>query len=186
VRILFTLTLAAIALAGCSQKPLEVDRITPIKANNGSTNTDIYADRRKSGEKVPELSGDQIVAVRTYIAKKDDEFGLEKELAGANCILTARDFSAKVKTPAKVRLPLYHLQSSTISVHCEKDGYKPRTIDHAVYNKTKDDRYKMANGNGVLAVIAVAAINGMSDEKTHDFQYPLLRVALKPLDDKKK
>ncbi len=185
MRFLAILLFAGLAVAGCSKKPLEVDRITPIRAADGSTNTDVYAERRRAGENVPELAGDQIVPVRTYVARKDG-FGPREEIAGASCKLSARDFSANLITPAKVRLPVYRMQSSVISVRCSKAGYQTRTVDHSVYNKTKSDRYQMGGRAGVLGVIAVAAINAVSDEKTHDYLYPPMNITLVPLAEKSK
>ncbi len=183
MRILFLIALAGVVLAGCSKKPMEVDRITPIKSTSGSTETDVYASRRKAGEKVPELAGDQIVPIRTYMVNSDG-FGIGDEIAGAKCNVNARDFSADVVTPAKVRLPNYRMQSSAISVRCSKAGYTTRTVDHSVYNRTKNDRLNMGSQAGLLGVLAVVAINAVSDEKTHDYKYPVLKVVLVPLPEK--
>ncbi len=179
MRNLFILVLAGLTLAACSKKPMEVDRISPIKSSSGSTNTDVYAKRRKAGENVPELAGDQIVPIRTY-AGQENGYNTGDEIAGAKCTINARDFTANIVTPAKVRLPNYRMQSSTISVRCSKEGYKTRTVDHSVYNKTKNDRLGMGAQAGLLGVLAVVAINAASDDKTHDYKYPVLSVVLIP------
>ncbi len=179
MRKIILIVVAGFMLAGCSKKPLEVDRITPIKASNGSNKTDVYASRRRAGENVPELAGDQVVPVRTYIANSG--FGLGDELSGAKCTVSARDFTASVITPAKVRLPNYRMQSSTISIRCAKNGYQTRTVDHSVYNQTKSSRMNMGAQAGLLGVLAVAAINAASDDKTHDYKYPPMNIVLTPL-----
>ncbi len=180
MRNLFLIVLAGLTLAACSKKPMEVDRISAIKSSSGSTNTDVYAKRRKAGENVPELAGDQIVPIRTYVDNKGG-FGLGDEIAGAKCTVNARDFTAEVVTPAKVRLPNYRMQSSAISIRCTKKGYATRTVERSVYNQTKNDRLNMGSKAGLLGVLAVVAINAASDDKTHDYKYPPMQIVMTPL-----
>lgn len=169
---------AVLCLAGCA-KPLEVASITEIKTPPGTRGIDIYAERRAKGEKVPDFAGDQIVEVRAFVQPPDGPTG--DELAGARCKVGARDFSAEVVTPAKVRVPIYRIHSSPIAVSCEREGYKPRMVEVAAYNATKAERLNGAANGGVVGVLLVTAINAASDETTHDFRYPPARVAMEPV-----
>jgi len=167
-----------LALAGCA-KPLEVGSITEIKPPPGTQGVDVYAGRRAAGEKVPEFAGDQIIEVRTFAKTGEDLAG--EEFPGAACKVTARDFSAEITTPAKVRVPIYRAQSSPLAVQCTKDGYKPRMIEVAAFNETKASRYTAAGGGGLVGFLVVTAVNAASDETTHDFKYPVAQVMMEKI-----
>lgn len=169
---------AIVWLAGCA-KPLEVASITEIKPPPGATGIDVYAERRRAGESVPEFAGDQIVEVRTYAHPQDEPVGTE--FPSADCKLSARDFTALVKTPAKVRVPIYRAQSSVLAVSCEREGFKPKLIEISAFNATKMERMQVASGGGAVGVIFMAAVNAASDPATHDFRYPPVRVNMEPI-----
>jgi hypothetical protein len=181
MRIVLSLLVAAIFLAGCAKKPMEVDRITQISPANGAKGLDVYASKRKAGEAAPEMSGDQVVPVRTYIAGGGALGGRGKEFAGANCIVKANNYEARVTTPAKIRVPIYRMNSSMLSVRCEKEGFRTKTAEFAVYNKTKNDRYAAGSRAGVAGLLVMAVVNGLSDESKHDFLYPPLNVEMTPI-----
>ena len=82
--------------------------------------------------------------------------------------------------PARLRVPIYRLNSSALSVACEREGYEPRSVVVEVYNKTKADRYAATSGNGLAGLLVVAAINELSDETKHEFAYPPPRVIMTP------
>ena len=58
----------------------------------------------RAGEKVPELAGDQLLDVRSFVTA-EGPFGeiAGEEFAGAKCLVKARDYSAQVTTPARRR-----------------------------------------------------------------------------------
>jgi len=167
--------------AGCARTPaLEVAKISDISTPAGTRGIDVYASRRDKGEEVPNLAGDQVVYIRTYVSKKGT-FGNEtagKEFAGANCQVSSRYFSARVTSPGAIRVPVYRQYSSPVSVSCQKDGFHSKTASFKAYNKTKSDRQQAVSNSGSLVValvgtLAVSAINAASDENTHEFIYPM-------------
>lgn len=170
--------LMGLVLTGCA-KPLEVASITEIKPPPGSQGLDIYASRRNAGEKVPDFAGDQVVDVRSYVMSEGG--GTGDEFAGATCELKSRDFSVNLTTPAKVRVPIYRAQSSPLTVQCQKDGFEPKLAEASVFNVTKEERLQQGASGGVVGVLFVAAINAASDETTHDFAYPTIKVLMTPL-----
>jgi hypothetical protein len=174
--IVLAIVAMATLLSGCA-KPLEVSSITEIKPPPGTQGVDVYAARRNAGEAVPAFAGDQLIEVRTF-SEPQEGSGVGDEFAGASCKLSARDFSADVVTPAKVRVPIYRAQSSPLAVQCTKDGFKPKMTEVTAYNETKQSRYNSAGGGGVIGFLVVTAINAASDETTHDFKYPVARVAM--------
>lgn len=176
---IFAIVAIAALLAGCAAKPLEVGSISRITPENGAQGTDVYAEKRTKGEKVPEFAGDQIVEVRSYEALESGLAG--DEFAGAQCNVDARDFSAQVTTPAKVRVPIYRRQSSELSVSCQHPDFKPKSSVVGVYNKTKSDRMAYSGGGGLLGVVAVAVVNEMSDETAHEFQYAPAKLVMEKI-----
>jgi hypothetical protein len=167
-------------LAGCAAPGLEVARVTDIRPTNKAAGLDVYAERRRAGDKVPDFAGDQLVDVRTYREREENGYS-DEEIAGAKCSVKARDYSAEVVTPARIRVPLYRRESSPLSVSCEHPQYQPRSIVLDVYNKTKQDNYSASAGSGLVGFLVMAAINEMSDENTHTFAYPAARLVMKPL-----
>jgi hypothetical protein len=165
----------AVLAAGCA-KPLEVSNITEIKPHTGSKGLDVYEPKRLAGKSaVPEFAGDQLVEVRTYTYKDDSG---EVEIAGATCSLSAADYSATMQTPAKVRVPLYRGQSSTLAVACEMPGYKKRMVTISPYDATRSARYGAGAGTGLIGFVAVTAIDAFSDNTKNEWRYPLARVVL--------
>ncbi len=170
-------------LAGCATPGLPVSRVSTIVPTvKGAEGIDVYAGRRRAGEAVPALAGDQLVEVRTYEqAESGFPNSAGKEFAGATCTLQTRHYTARVVTPARVRVPLYRGASSTIAVTCEREGYQPRSVVLAVYNKTKADRLDAATNTGLLGVLAVATFNELTDDSDDEFRYPHARVIMAPL-----
>jgi hypothetical protein len=166
---------AVLAVAGCA-KPLEVSSITEIQPPPGATGVDVYASRRAAGEKVPDFAGDQIVEVRTY--KANDGGGTGDEIGGAQCKVSARDFSADATSPAKVRVPVYRAQSSPLAVKCEMPGYRPKLIEVGAYDVTNASRLQAGSGAGAVGILFMAAVNAASDQSTHDFSYPVAKLAM--------
>jgi hypothetical protein len=107
-----------LALGGCAA-PLEVSSITEIKSSTGSKGVDVYESKRQAGQNPPEFAGDQLVEVRTF---KKNEDGSEVEIAGASRALSAADYTAVMRSPAKVHVPLYRAQSSALAATCEMPG----------------------------------------------------------------
>lgn len=164
-------------LTGCA-KPLEVGSITEIKPQNGASGLDVHAPRRVAGDMgAPEMAGDQLVEVRTFVYKQDQG---DVEIPGATCTLSAAEYSATMQSPAKVRVPLYRGQSSTLAVACEMPGYKRRMITLAPIDVTRNERYASGASAGLLGVVAVAAIDAMSDNTKNDWRYPLASITLEP------
>jgi hypothetical protein len=176
------MTIVASLAAGCA-RPMDVATITDIRASNGAAGLDVYAERRRKGEKVPDLSGDQVVDVRSYTGSGEPGSEIAgDEMAGAKCVVKARDYSAHVTTPARIRVPLYRAQSSPLSVTCERDGYRPASGVAEVYNKTKEDRYAAgSSGGGLIGLALMAAVNELSDEAGHEFKYRPAYVVMLPI-----
>jgi hypothetical protein len=171
--------LGLLFVAGCASKPLEVDRITPISAKNGSSTLDLYAKQRNAGEAVPEFAGDQIIDVRTYTATKNG--GQGKEFAGAKCEVEARDFTATATSPAKVRVPNFRAESSDLSIRCEHPDYHSKLITSGVFNKTKSDRLNAGSHAGLAGLALMAVVNGVSDDSKDNYSYAPIRVVMRPL-----
>ena len=171
------LTAVVLLLAGCA-KPLEVGSITQIKSQNGDAGIDVHAQRRLAGDSAaPEFAGDQLVEVRTYVYKQDQG---DTEVPGANCTLSAAEYSATMTSPAKVRVPLYRGQSSTLAVACEMPGYKKRIITLTPMDVTRNQRYATGASAGILGVVAVAAVDALSDNTKNEWRYPVARISLEP------
>lgn len=171
------LVLPLLALAGCA-KPMEVSSITEIKPQSGKGGLDVYADKRAAGQQVPQFAGDQIVQVRTYM--EGDANNLSQEIPGAACKLSATEYSADIVTPAKVRVPIYRAQSSTLAVKCEKEGFLPKMQEAAVENETQNKRLEMGSNGGLIGVALALAVNGVSDTANDDFKYPVVKVVMAP------
>lgn len=167
-----------LALAGCA-KPLEVGSITQIKPENGATGIDVHAQRRLAGDSAaPEFAGDQLIEVRTYIEKEGQG---TVEVSGANCTLSAAEYTATMQSPAKVRVPLYRGQSSSLAVACEMPGYAKRMITLTPTDVTRSQRYASGASAGVLGVVAVAAVDALSDNTKNEWRYPIAQITLEPL-----
>ena len=178
---LIVLFMFVLPLAGCAAKALPVTSISEIKPATGARGVDVYAPQRARGEKVPEFAGEQLLEIRTYRADDNKFSGRGKEIAGADCKIKTGTFSARVKTPAKLRVPVYRAQSAPISATCSLAGYKPNTAVASVYNKTKSDRMSSAGSAGALGILTIALVNAASNEATHDFRYYPLAVVLQPI-----
>jgi hypothetical protein len=167
-----------LALVGGCAKPLEVGSITEIKPSTGSTSIDVLEPRRRAGQTgVPSFAGDQLVEVRTYTNKDGNG---DVEIAGASCSLSAADFSATMQSPAKVRVPLYRGQSSTLAVACEMPGYKKAMVTAAPMDVTRQGRMASGASGGVIGIVTVAAIDAMSDNSHNEWHYPVVQVTLVP------
>lgn len=154
---------------------MEVASITEIKPAEPAAGLDVYAARRGRGEQVPEFAGDQVLEVRTYEEKSDQG---RTELAGAQCTVKASNFSADTATPAKVRVPLYRGQSSTLSVSCHKPGYKSRMVEAAPFDATRNARYSSGASGGLIGVAVVAAFDAVSDNSKNDWRYAPVQIVL--------
>ncbi len=154
---------------------MDIDSVTEIKPAEADAGFDVYAARRMRGEQVPEFAGDQLLEVRSY---EDKSEGGRVEMAGAQCVVKASNFSADVTTPGKVRLPLYRRQSSTLSVSCSKPGYKPRMVETTPYDWTRKGRYGDAARGGVVGVAVTAAFDAMTDNSKNHWLYPPVAVVL--------
>ena len=171
------LGLGLVLFTGCA-KPLEVASITEIKSTTGSRGIDVHEPKRANGQStVPEFAGDQLLEVRTFASKPDSG---EIEVAGATCTLSAADFNATMQTPAKVRVPLYRGQSSTLAVACEMPGYARRMVTIAAYDATRQQRYAGGANGGLMGVVAIGAIDAFSDNTRNDWRYPPVRISLEP------
>ena len=184
------IVVVACTMAGCAAQPLEVSSVTSIKPLNGATGTDIYAHQRAAGAEVPAFGGDQLLEVRTYTYPEDEG---RVEMAGADCTVSAGSFTASMTTPAKVRVPLYRNQSESLSVQCEKAGYKKRMITLKAFDKTRADRFgsmtSAGAAGGIIGVVTTAAVAGIvdatSDNSENVWHYPPAKIDLEPLEQKK-
>ena len=167
--------LLAVCLAGCA-KPLEVGSITEIQNSTGSKSIDVLEPKRIAGQvDVPEFSGDQLMEVRTYA---DSENSGRVEVAGAICDLSAADFKASMETPAKVRVPLYRNQSSTLAVSCHKPDYRKTLITVTAVDVTRQQRLASGSGGGLIGVAVVAAFDAAADNTKNEWRYPLVAIFL--------
>lgn len=169
--------LLALLLTACAAPPLEVGSITSIKAPPGTTGVDIYAAKRDAGQQVPAYAGDQLVEVRTFTESNANK--LAEEFPGAACSLSADNFSADFTTPAKIRVPLYRGQSSTLSVSCKKDGFLATSEQTAVFNATQASRTQAGSGGGLIGVAFALAWNGLADSTNDDYRYSDVRITMK-------
>jgi hypothetical protein len=171
------LVIALVAVGGCA-KPLEVGSITEIKTTNGSKGIDVHEHKRVAGQPgVPEFAGDQLVEVRTFVSK--DGSG-DVEVPGGTCTVSAADFAATTQSPAKVRVPLYRGQSSTLAVACQLPGYKKQMITVSPIDVTRQARYSSGASSGVLGLVAVSAVDAFSDNTKNEWRYPVARLVLEP------
>ena len=180
-----------ILLSACAEKRLPLADVTVIKASDGSSDgMDIYAARRKAGEPVPAMRGNQIVEVRSFLPRTND-FGNEttgQELVGARCDVSMGTHSASVMTPGGVHVPLYGKQSPEFSVRCVRNGFQPAVVVFRPYNKTVADRRAAAAASGasggllgaLLATVVVEGINAASDDSNDVFQYADRPILLRP------
>jgi len=159
-------------LGGCAA-PLAVNTVTDIRSSTGS-GIDVYEPKRQAGASVPEYAGDQLVEVRTY-----QNFGQgEVEMAGASCSLAATGFSATMTSPAKVRVPLYRSQSSTLAVTCQMPGFQKRMVTVAPFDATRASRLASGSGGGLIGAVVVAAVDAAADNSKNDWRYPVARVVM--------
>ena len=172
--ILLPAILVAALLAGCAT-PLEVGSITEIKPATGAKGVDVYEPKRLAGVVTPEFAGDQLLEVRTFTVKSGAG---EVELSGVACTLNAADFSATMQTPAKVRVPLYRQQSSTLAISCEMPGYKKKMITVAAVDITREKRMSSAATGGLVGLVTVSAIDAFSDNTKNAWEYPRTKVVL--------
>ena len=101
-------------------------------------------------------------------------------VARVTCSLSATGFSASMRTPAKVRVPLYREQSSTLAVTCEMPGYQKRMVTVSPYDATRASRLASSGSGGLIGVAVVAAIDAAADNSKNDWRYPIARVLLEP------
>jgi hypothetical protein len=165
--------LGGCCLGGCAT-PLAVNSVTDIRSSTGSRDIDIYEPKRRAGESVPEFAGDQLAEVRTF--QKSDQG--EVEMAGATCSLAATGFSATMTSPAKVRVPLYRGQSSTLAVTCQKPGFQKGMVTVAPFDETRRSRLATGSSGGLLGVVVVAAVDAAADNSKNDWRYPVARVVM--------
>ena len=171
-RLLFLVVFAA--LAGCAT-PLEVGSITEIKPATGAKGVDVYEPKRLAGVVTPEFAGDQLLEVRAFTVKPGSG---EVELSGATCALSAADFSATMQTPAKVRVPLYRQQSSTLAISCEMPGYKKKMVTVAAVDIVREKRTANATTGGLIGMVSVVAVDAFSDNTKNAWEYPRAKVVL--------
>lgn len=153
---------------------MEVGSITEISPRTGAKGIDVHEPKRAQGQAgLPELAGDQIVEVRTFVRSESEG---EKEVAGAQCNLSAADFTAHMQSPAKVRVPLYRSQSSALAVSCDLAGFARKMVTANAIDVTRQGRYASAGSGGLIGVVAVAALDAMSDNTKNDWRYPPVRV----------
>jgi hypothetical protein len=171
------IVLCSLVLTGCA-KPLEVTSITEINGLTGGRGVDVHEVRRASGEPgVPQFAGDQLLEVRTYAIRPGSG---EVEIAGADCSLSAADFNATMTTPAKVRVPLYRNQSSTLAVTCQMPGYQQKMITVGAIDVTRQQRMASGAGAGIIGVLTTVAVDSFADNSQNTWQYPLARLVLEP------
>ena len=166
--------LGVACLGGCAA-PLAVNNVTDIRSSTGSRGIDVYEPKRRTDASAPEFAGDQLVEVRTFHSPGG---GGEVEMAGAACSLEASGFTATMTSPAKVRVPLYRGQSSTLAVTCQKPGYQKRMITVAPFDATRQARLASGVNGGILGAVIVAGIDAAADNTKNDWRYPVAKVVL--------
>ncbi|MEM9354960.1 MAG: hypothetical protein AAGB04_01995 [Pseudomonadota bacterium] len=168
----------ALSLAGCA-KPMDIASVTQIKPNTGSTSIDVYEPHRRRGQKgIPDYAGDQFVEVRTYTYKQDEG---RVEIGNAQCEVSTAHYSAKVTTPARVRVPLYRGSSSILGVVCEKEGYRKKHASVAPIDIVRRQRFASSTQGGLIGVAVVAVIDAASDNSKNEWRYPTARIILEPV-----
>ena len=99
-------------------------------------------------------------------------------MAGAACSLAATGFSATMTSPAKVRVPLYRSQSSTLAVTCQMPGFQKRMVTVAPFDATRASRLASGSGGGLIGAVVVAAVDAAADNSKNDWRYPVARVVM--------
>ena len=165
--------LGGCCLGGCAA-PLAVNTVTDIRSTTGSHGIDVYEPKRRADASVPEFAGDQLVEVRTF---QNSDKG-EVEMAGAACSLAATGYSATMTSPAKVRVPLYRGQSSTLAVTCQMPGFQKRMVTVAPYDATRQTRLASGAGGGLVGAVLVAAVDAAADNTKNEWRYPVARVVM--------
>lgn len=169
----FLVVVVALVVGACA-KPLEVASVTEIRPTNGGRGLDVHEQKRRGGQTgAPEFAGDQLLEVRSFADLGEGS----QEVPGARCELSAAEYKAEFTTPAKVRVPLYRGQSSTLAVSCEKPGFKKRMITVGPVDVTRSQRYAAGSGS-VIGLVTVAAVDALSDNSRNEWRYPLARVDL--------
>jgi len=166
-------------LVGCQSTQLPVTNISAVTPSfEGAEGIDVYAGKRRNGETVPDLRGDQLIEVRSYEFQNSKNSSRKKkvEFVGARCSISGTGFEGNVTTPGKIRVPIYGHASSELAVRCVADGRQPAIQSVRAYNKTKTDRLNGASSSGVLGVVLIAAVNAASDETKHVFLYSPLNI----------
>ena len=79
-------------------------------------------------------------------------------------------------------MPLYRGQSSQLAASCELPGYQMITV--AALDVTRSQRLASGANGGLVGVLAVNAIDAMSDNTKNEWRYPVARVVLEPLPQK--
>jgi hypothetical protein len=85
-----------------------------------------------------------------------------------------------LRSPGKVRVPLYRAQSSPLAVTCEMPGHKKKMVTVSAFDITRQGRLASGANGGLIGVVAVAAIDAMADNSKNDWRYPVARVELEP------
>ena len=80
-----------------------------------------------------------------------------------------------------MRVPVYRAKSSTLSIKCTHENYKPKLTEIAVFNKTQADRLNAGANGGLAGVLVMAAVNGLSDSSLDNYYYPPAKVVMTPL-----
>ncbi|MEM7749225.1 MAG: hypothetical protein AAF346_13325 [Pseudomonadota bacterium] len=172
-----------LSLAGCA-KPMDIASVTQIKPNTGSSSIDVYEPHRRRGQKgIPDYAGDQFLEVRTYTYKQDEG---RVEIGNASCEISTAHYSAKMTTPARVRVPLYRGSSSILGVVCEKEGYRKKHASVAPIDIVRRQRFAHSTQGGLIGVAVVAVIDAASDNTKNEWRYPVARITLAPVSKKPK
>lgn len=65
-------------------------------------------------------------------------------------------------------------------MNCEKVRYSPKLVDTAVFDATNASRLQAGSNASLTGLALMAIVNAVSDDTTHDFLYPAVKVLMDP------
>ncbi|MCZ8271555.1 MAG: hypothetical protein O9306_13560 [Beijerinckiaceae bacterium] len=131
--------------------------------------------------KTPPTHGDTPVVIRAYKFDAEAPGNRGEEIAGANCNVTSVHFSAAVRTPVSLTVPLYGISTPTLTVMCAKPGMGSGSLVVSPFNKTTTDMISAGSSAGLAGLLLMGVIAAASDPSQHQYVYPIqIWITLKP------
>lgn len=160
---LMTVIVGATLLAGCS------------------AGLDVGNNFVRAQPKTAPTHGDTPVVIRSYGFDAETPGNRGAEVAGATCNVTSQHFSATVRTPVSLTVPLYGIGTPTLTVSCSMSGTGSGSLVVSPYNKSRADMISAGANAGLAGLLLMGAVAAASDASQQQYLYPLeIPVTLKP------